>query len=57
MLIVNKDVIVVKTFSPGSRQMQAACADSARAYDWSHYSRRSLDIFSSLLGSGIGGRQ
>lgn len=32
------------------RLMRDACIDSARAYDWSHYSRRTVEILSPLLG-------
>lgn len=31
------------------RSMRAFCASSANRYDWSHYSRRTLDIFTPLL--------
>jgi len=31
------------------RSMGAACARSAADHDWSHYSRRTLDIFEPLL--------
>jgi len=32
------------------RLMKTACADSARLYDWSHYSRRAVEIISQLQG-------
>lgn len=31
------------------RTMRVACTESARAYDWAHYSRRAVEIFSPLL--------
>jgi glycosyltransferase involved in cell wall biosynthesis len=34
------------------RSMHAACAHSATDHDWSHYSRRALDIFEPLLKGG-----
>ena len=33
------------------RLMKTACADSARLYDWSFYSRRAVEIFSRLSGN------
>jgi len=32
-----------------TRLMTATCTESAREYDWSHYSRRAVEIFSPLL--------
>lgn len=32
------------------RTMNAACTESARAYDWAHYSRRAVEIFAPMIG-------